>query len=76
MPKGDPEYDGWFYFANEDLDETRFGYRSVKHRNELLVDVAEEDPNYLRWLIREGEVNREAESLIEDALTEAGEDLE
>jgi hypothetical protein len=51
-------------------------HRSVKHRGENVEDVADSDPNYLRWLLREQDLDTDDESAIEDALEDAGEPLE
>lgn len=48
----------------------------MKHRGELLSEVAQDDPNYLRWLYREMANTTDLEHALEEALTEAGEDLE
>ena len=54
----------------------RLNHRSTKHREEDISDVAESDPNYLRWLLREQDLDTDDEANIEAALELAGEPLE
>ena len=42
-----------------------FTIRSVKHRGEDVGKVADDDPNYLRWLLREQDLDTDDESAIE-----------